>query len=847
MKFSRNKAKVTAVIFVLVLTFSAILTALPTVGAHDPAWQIPTWTYIAAYPDPIGIGQQIFIVFWNDYLSRTAEGMYGDRWTFTVEVTKPDGSKETLGPITCDPVGGGYALYVPDQIGTYSFVAKFPGHTYTGEPINPETGRAQSPQYIGDVLLPATSEPDTVTVQEDQIVVLAETPLPTDYWSRPVDASLREWNRIAGNWLNDGRANMDTTAPKTAHIVWAKEQDFGGLTGGQDYGTIGYYEGSSYERKWAPKAIIQGRLYYRVGRSDQAQTLGTMCVDLRTGEEILFMNRTMITQGVIYNYLSPNQHGTIPYLLVSGTTTNIFDPTASSPSYEFYDPFTGEWLWTITDRPRGLSAVGTNGEPLIYVIDYDNHWMALWNATAPEALLGGTSGTGQWQWRPVGKTVNGTAGAYEFIDAYEWNVSIPEDLLPSSTSFMKVLSDRIIGGSTSAYGLGEGFQMYGGRSYSSVFYIWALSTEPGHEGELIFNKKLTTPPVGPSSNMTLQFEGDKVDEENRVFVVRVKETMQWYGFDLDTGDMLWGPTDSQEAFMMYDRASTIYNGKLFHDGYSGVYAYDITNGKFLWLFRTDKCELDGPYEYWPPSTVVPADGKLYITTGEHSHTQPLYHGWSMYCVDANTGQGIWNITGVWNSPVIADGYLVSMNGMDNRIYCFGKGQTATTVEAPLTAVPLGSSVIIQGSVTDQSPGAKDTPAIADTDMTAWMEYLYKQHAMPMVTGVPVTLDAVDSNGNFVPIATVTSDMSGIYSYMWKPEDEGKYTIIATFEGSDSYFSSYAETAIGVGPAPAPAQPIEPEEPTAEAPFITTEIAIIIAVVVVAIIGIVAFWMLRKRK
>ena len=38
-----------------------------------------------------------------------------------------------------------------------------------------------------------------------------------------------------------------------------------------------------------------------------------------------------------------------------------------------------------------------------------------------------------------------------------------------------------------------------------------------------------------------------------------------------------------------------------------------------------------------------------------------------------------------------------------------------------------------------------------------------------------------------------------------------------------------------------------EEPAAEAPFITTEIAILIAVVVAAIIGIVAYWALRKRK
>jgi hypothetical protein len=40
---------------------------------------------------------------------------------------------------------------------------------------------------------------------------------------------------------------------------------------------------------------------------------------------------------------------------------------------------------------------------------------------------------------------------------------------------------------------------------------------------------------------------------------------------------------------------------------------------------------------------------------------------------------------------------------------------------------------------------------------------------------------------------------------------------------------------------------EPTEPTAEAPLITTEIAILAAVAITAVIGIVSFWALRKRK
>jgi len=188
-------------------------------------------------------------------------------------------------------------------------------------------------------------------------------------------------------------------------------------------------------------------------------------------------------------------------------------------------------------------------------------------------------------------------------------------------------------------------------------------------------------------------------------------------------------------------------------------------------------------------------------------------------------------------------------------------------------------------VTDVSPGTMDyalmarfpngVPAIADEYMSEWMLQLYKQFPCPEeIEGVEVRLWTFDPNSNTYDIDTVTCDAHGFYSVMWEPPVPGKYTVYATFEGSNSYFASEAVTAMGVievpspqpiepeptepeptePESPSPAQAIEPEptepeptEPTAEAPLITTEVAIIIAVVVVAVIGIAAYWMLRKRK
>jgi len=195
---------------------------------------------------------------------------------------------------------------------------------------------------------------------------------------------------------------------------------------------------------------------------------------------------------------------------------------------------------------------------------------------------------------------------------------------------------------------------------------------------------------------------------------------------------------------------------------------------------------------------------------------------------------------------IADGYLTASNEYDGYMYVFGIGPSATTVTAPQTVVPKGTKVMITGTVTDQSPGQKDTPCISDADMTVWMEYLHMQKPIPgEATGVPVTLYAVDQKGDYLTIGTATSDIGGNYGIIWEPPTEGQYTIMATFDGTNSYGSSYATTKLGVGPATSATSPIEPE-PT-EAPFITTEIAIIAAVAIAVVIGIVAFWILRKRK
>jgi hypothetical protein len=114
-----------------------------------------------------------------------------------------------------------------------------------------------------------------------------------------------------------------------------------------------------------------------------------------------------------------------------------------------------------------------------------------------------------------------------------------------------------------------------------------------------------------------------------------------------------------------------------------------------------------------------------------------------------------------------------------------------------------------------------------------------------VTGVKVALDVIDANGNQRNIGTATSDSSGTFSYQWTPDIAGKYTVIATFAGSESYYPSTAQTSFAVDPATPTSSPYPIVTlPPTEMYIAAATAAIIIAVVLV---GAVMVMMLRKQK
>jgi hypothetical protein len=287
-----------------------------------------------------------------------------------------------------------------------------------------------------------------------------------------------------------------------------------------------------------------------------------------------------------------------------------------------------------------------------------------------------------------------------------------------------------------------------------------------------------------------------------------------------------------------------------------IYAYDPTTGKLLWTYNATAVGYESAYgDNMPLAIAAVADKKVYLYTSEHSLTKPLWRGSYLRCVNITDGTEVWKLLCQHQGLGVADGYIVVGNAYDNHIYCIGKGPSATTVGASPEVLLHGSSVLVKGTVTDQCAGAKElaqefgfvngVPAVADTDMQAWMEYLYEQQAKPTnAKGVEVSLDTIDPNGNYVHIGTATSDTNGNYGYKFTPEVPGTYQIIATFKGSASYGSSAATTYLAVDEVAATASPYpEINLPPTEMYIVGGVVAIIIAI---AIVGALILLAVRKR-
>lgn len=469
--------------------------------------------------------------------------------------------------------------------------------------------------------------------------------------------------------------------------------------------------------------------------------------------------------------------------------------------------------------------------------------MTLWNSTKvinPQTY--GSSQDGSW-----GRYISGSR-VYDAAGGIQWNVTIPSGLTGSVRATF--INDRLIGMDLSG----------------SQVTVWGIDLSVGCEGRLLFKTTWNKPSAWVEGDKTIEWMASS--QEDYVGTLYSKETNENYGISLTTGKLIWGPTPPEYYLNSLDDtksgARCIAYGKLYSASCSGtVYCYDVQSGALLWTYNaTDPYqEILWANNWWMRPLFI-TDGKLYVSHYEHSPIDPRPRGGPFICLNATTGEEIFRIDGMFRSTrwggraLIGDSIIATTDTYDMRIYAIGKGPSATTVNAPNMGIPKGSSVLISGSVMDVSPGTKDdslamrfpngVPAVADESQSSWMLYVYKQFPKPTdVSGVQVTLNVIDSNNNYRNIGTTTTDEDGFFSYSWVPDIEGKYNVIAIFEGSEAYWSSHAKAAFVVDPAPV-TPTAEPDEPSVADQYFIPAIAGIFVLIIIVLVLLVIM-MLKKKE
>jgi hypothetical protein len=878
MQTSINKTKATAVITIVLLMASLAMAEMsvkpvtadqnitvngtsrsfpgvpnlgPLPAGVTPAYTFVSEAYLSFSPNPIGVGQQLLVNVW------TSPGMYHAFYMqgYTVYIQKPDGTQITVGPF--DSYMGdasAWFTYVPDQVGTYKFKFESPG-TYmpAGSYVDSPTGQAYVSLPLGvnytlgaSVYYTADSTDwQELTVQQEIVSSWPASPLPTDYWMRPAYPENREWWPILGNYpftgayyYPNGRilysSNYKYTAyvqaPNTAHIVWRRQGNIAGLIGGEQY------QYSLSAGSGTPTIIYSGRCYQSVSKVVPTYVNGSQilwpssvweCYDLRTGQV------QWDIQGV------------------------------STPSFISYEKSTSEPV-PGAEASQGYSVylVAISGGRLIKYSPYTGS--ASVNVSLPTGISSATVSAAPWVWTV--QTINATAGNYRLIN---WTVA------GSSTNFTSRIGSNITWPRSS---LGNTDLDAG-----VAIYAW-WSTPPGPQwciGHYLEAADLKTGALLwiDTNNDTLaeNIQGAGFIAVDRGKVAFASHGRHWACWDARTGKKLWESEQTVYpwgSWFPYSTASYDFNeskGAIITSTYEGIYAIDWDNGKILWHWSDPDVPFEDPYNAGPFFTAVEsADGKIYAYNGEHSASQPATRGWKTWCLNATTGELLWGVTGPMVPGAVADGYLTASNSYDGYMYVFGKGKSQTTVSTPDVAVTMGTSVVIKGAVMDMSPGdqgsiqnptarldsptaAGKVPCVSAASMETQMEYLYMQHPIDgiwhneTITGVPVILTAIGSDGTVTDIGTTTTNgYYGTFSYAWTPPKEDTYTIMATFAGSDSYGSSTAAAGLVVSPAPA----VSPTPTPPEAPPDNTGLlyGIMAAVIIAIIVGIVAILLaLRKRQ
>ncbi len=862
---NKNKQNIVSISLVILIAMATIiqLSAIPPTAAED----IPVYLKVYAEPNPVGVGQVVYIsLFFTKPIPVVGASGGASLYTgLTINLIKPDGTNQTFGPYTSDTTGGvGGIEFTPETTGNYTVQAFYNGQTISG---------TVSGQVLTYNILPSQSQAVTFTVQSEPLPGNFMTPLPTEYWSRPIYATNYDWAQLGGNWWGLGKPSFTDTggydatgnnfnpysqAPDSAHIMWVKPTAFGGQVGypiSSDQES--HYTSTSILYRQFEPVILNGIIYYKVYTNTpttetSVETPGWNAVDLRTGQ-LLWHKDTKDTLdfGFVMQFHTVQEYGTQAFLVGSSQSPAMF--SSGMGCWQLFDPMTGYFIANITDVPATTAAGlveteddNAQGAVYIYTVNgtYPNLTLTMWNST--RCLQG-----------PRMTSVIRPSGNISYSQGYQWSAPIPSTINGVNITDVK---NALKNPQLQVYLRTNEVLLL--RAYGEAMDTFASEFGEDSEIELAMDAKTGQVLWGPVNRTLPRFhEINGIAAGDGYYVEHDKDTNIAYVYSLETGQQIGGPIQLEgNALGTLSRGGAIAYGKCYIWDFGGyVNAIDLETGTLAWTYEPRDAGYNTPYGVYPLwhfGSHSIADGKLFLSESR-MYDPPMFSDAHKLALNCTDGTIVWKALGFYGREpsAIADGYLVAWNSYDCQIYTYGKGPTEIKANIANNIVQQGSSVLITGSVMDISAGTKDSDrtarfpngvaCVSEESQEAWMEYVYMQQPKPTnATGVPIELFVVDGNGNYRSIGTTVSDSTGFFSLQWTPDIEGKYTVYATFAGSESYWPSQATTAFAVDPAAATPAPTDaPVQSAADLYFVPAVIGLLVAIIVV---GLLTILMLRKR-
>ena len=190
MQMLKNKKITLMIALFLTISMTTSIVLLPTAYAHTPPWKIISYAYLNVAPNTVGVGQTVAVCIWVDTPMPNA-AIENDirRHDYTLTITSPDGKVESKHwDVIVDTTSVQFFQYTPTQVGNYTFKFDYAQQTYTW-----------SNEYQNDTFL-ASSRTQYLTVQQDPIASPLESyPLPSEYWSYPIEGQNTYWYTISSN------------------------------------------------------------------------------------------------------------------------------------------------------------------------------------------------------------------------------------------------------------------------------------------------------------------------------------------------------------------------------------------------------------------------------------------------------------------------------------------------------------------------------------------------------------------------------------------------------------------------------------------------------------------------